>query len=251
MTRIPVVGGNWKMHLTRPEARDLAAALRASLVDLAGLEVVLFPPSPWLADVHDALQGSALQVGAQNVYWEPKGAYTGEVAAPMLRGTASHVLVGHSERRIVFGETVWETANKMRAVCDAGLTPLLAVGEPQADLRAGRTNETLRRQVNEGLRGIAAMPPGLVIAYEPVWAIGTGEAATPEGAQERCAFIRSVIADRYGYEAARAIRIQYGGSVNPGNIAGFIEQPDIDGALVGGASLDAEAFAAICRACAL
>lgn len=238
------------MHLTREEARDLVAAIRASLVDVAGVEVILFPPSPWLPDVRDALEGSAVQVGAQNVYWEPKGAFTGEVAAPMLRGTVSHVLVGHSERRIVFGETVWETANKMRAVCEAGLTPLLAVGEPQSDLRAGRTTDTLRRQINEGMRGIAAMPPGLVIAYEPVWAIGTGEAATPEGAQERCAFIRSLIAERYGAEAADAVRIQYGGSVNASNIQGFIEQPDIDGALVGGASLDAEAFASICRACA-
>lgn len=250
MRRIPVVGGNWKMHLTREEARSLAASLRALLVDLVGAEVVLFPPAPWLADVRDALEGSALQVGAQNVYWERQGAFTGEVAAPMLKGTASHVLVGHSERRTVFGETVWETANKMRAVCEAGLTPLLAVGEPHSDLRAGRTNETLRRQVSEGMRGIASMPPGLVIAYEPVWAIGTGEPATPEAAQERCAFIRSVIAERYGGEAAEDVRIQYGGSVNPSNVASFIEQPDIDGALVGGASLDAEAFAAICRACA-
>lgn len=251
MPRVPVVGGNWKMHLTRQEARHLVAAIRASLVDLAGVQVILFPPSPWLADVHDALEGSAIQVGAQNVYWEPKGAFTGEVAAPMLRDTASHVLVGHSERRIVFGETVWETADKVRAVCDAGLSPLLAVGEPLADLRAGRTNETLRRQLTEGMRGIAAMPSGFIVAYEPVWAIGTGEPATPEGAQERCAFIRTVIADRYGAEAAEAVRIQYGGSVNADNIASFIAQPDIDGALVGGASLDAEAFAAICRACAL
>ncbi|MCK9485619.1 MAG: triose-phosphate isomerase [Dehalococcoidia bacterium] len=248
MQRIPVVGGNWKMHLTRQEARQLTAAIRAALVDLVGVEVILFPPSPWLADVHDALEGSTIQVGAQNVYWEPQGAFTGEVAAPMLRGTVDHVLVGHSERRIVFGESVWETADKMRAVCDAGLTPLLAVGEPMADLRAGRTNDTLRRQLVEGTRGIAAMPPGLIVAYEPVWAIGTGEPATPAAAQERCAFIRSVIADRYGDEAAEAVRIQYGGSVNAQNVASFIDQPDIDGALVGGASLDAEAFAAICRA---
>lgn len=251
MPRTPVVGGNWKMHLTRGEAQALLVALRTSLDGLTGVEVLLFPPAPWLADAHDALRGSTLRVGAQNVYWAPRGAFTGEISAPMLAGVASHVLVGHSERRIVFGESVWETADKMQAVVAAGLTPLLAIGEPLSDLRARRTNETLRRQLTEGMRGIPTMPDGFVIAYEPVWAIGTGEAATPEAAQERCASIREIVADRYGAAAADAVRIQYGGSVNAGNISGFVSQPDIDGALVGGASLDADAFTAICRASAL
>ena len=247
MSRTAVIGGNWKMHLTRGEARELLTSLRSKLDGLTGVEVLVFPAAPWLADACDVLGGSSLRVGAQNVHQEPKGAFTGEVSASMLVGTVTHVLVGHSERRILFGESVWETADKLQAVIAAGLSPVLAVGEALSDLRAGRTNDTLRRQVSEGMRGVTAMPEEFVIAYEPVWAIGTGEAATPEGAQERCASIRSIIGDRYGAEAADAVRIQYGGSVNPGNIGGFMAQPDVDGALVGGASLDAEAFAAICR----
>jgi triosephosphate isomerase (TIM) len=239
------------MHLTRDEARHLARALRDGLAGLdavdPGVEIVVFPPAPWLGDVHDVLAGSPIRVGAQNVYWEQRGAFTGEVGPAMLQGTVTHVLVGHSERRIVIGETVWETGRKLRAVCDAGLTPVLAVGEPHSDLRSGRTEDTLRRQLTEALRGIEAMPAGMVIAYEPVWAIGTGEASTPEAAQKRCAFIRRVVAGRYGDNAAAAVRIQYGGSVNAENAASFFAQPDIDGALVGGASLDAAAFASICR----
>ena len=250
VARVPVVGGNWKMNLARPAAQALLQALRDALDGYHGVEVILFPPAPWLSDAHDLLEGSTLRVGAQNVYWEQQGAFTGEVGPAMLRGTVSHLLVGHSERRILFGETVWETGRKMQAVCDSGITPVLAIGEPLSDLRAGRTNETLRRQLTEGMRGISAMPEGFVVAYEPVWAIGTGEAATPEAAQERCAYIRTVVADRYGADAAEAVRIQYGGSVNAENAPSFFAQPDIDGALVGGASLDAEAFASICRAAA-
>jgi len=250
MPRVPVIGGNWKMNLTRSEAGALLGVLRASLDGLDGVEVVLFPAAPWLTDAHDALEGSTLRTGAQNVYWEPKGAFTGEVAPPMLRGVVEYALVGHSERRGTFGETVWETTKKMRAVIEAGLTPLLAVGERIEDARAGRTGEVLRRQVNEALRGFASLPAGLVIAYEPVWAIGTGEAATPQDAQQRCQFIRTVISERYGDAAGQVTRVQYGGSVNPENIRGFMEQPDVDGALVGGASLDAQAFTAICRAAA-
>lgn len=250
MPRTPVVGGNWKMNLTREGARALLAALRGALDGVTGVEAMVFPPAPWLSDAHDALDGSSIHLGAQNVYWEQKGAFTGEVGPAMLQGTVTHVLVGHSERRIVFGETVWETGQKMRAVCAAGLTPVLAVGEPLSDRRSGRTEDGLRRQLTEGMRGITAMPAGFVVAYEPVWAIGTGEAATPEDAQARCAFLRALIGERYGTEAADAVRIQYGGSVNAENAAGFFAQPDIDGALVGGASLDAAAFASICRAAA-
>jgi len=248
--RTPVVGGNWKANLARPAARELLSTLRGDLDGFAGVEVILFPPGPWLGDAHDLLDGSTLRVGAQNAYWEQRGAFTGEVGPAMLEGTATHVLVGHSERRILFGETVWETGQKMRAVCAAGLAPVLAVGEPLSDLRSGRTEEGLRRQLTEGLRGITEMPRDFIVAYEPVWAIGTGEAATPADAQKRCAFLRGVIAERYGASAGDAVRIQYGGSVNADNAASFFEQPDIDGALVGGASLDAAAFAAICRAAA-
>jgi triosephosphate isomerase len=250
VARTPVVGGNWKANLARPAAHDLLVELRGQLNGLDGVEVIVFPPAPWLGDAHDLLEGSTLRVGAQNGYWEQRGAFTGEVGPAMLVGTATHVLVGHSERRILFGETVWETGQKMRAVCAAGLSPILAVGEPLSDLRSGRTEDGLRRQLTEGLRGIAEMPRDFIVAYEPVWAIGTGEAATPTDAQTRCAFLRSVIVERYGAAAGEAVRIQYGGSVNTENAASFFEQPDIDGALVGGASLDAAAFAAICRAAA-
>ena len=250
MARVPVVGGNWKMNLARPAARELLSGLRERLDDVDGVEVLVFPPAPWLGDAHDVLDGSRLRVGAQNAYWEQKGAYTGEIGPAMLQGTASHVLVGHSERRIQFGETVWETGRKMGAVCAAGLTPVLAVGEPFSDRRAGRTEDGLRRQLIEALRTVEAMPAGFVVAYEPVWAIGTGEAATPEDAQARCAFLRTLVAERFDAAAGDAVRIQYGGSVNADNAASFFAQPDIDGALVGGASLDADAFTAICRAAA-
>jgi len=250
MPRVPVVGGNWKMNLARSAARELLTALRDRLGVLEGVEVLVFPPAPWLADAHDVLDGSRVRVGAQNTYWEQKGAYTGEIGPAMLRGTATHVLVGHSERRIQFGETVWETGRKLSAVCAAGLTPVLAVGEPFSDRRAGRTEDGLRRQLIEALHGVEAMPDGFVVAYEPVWAIGTGEAATPEDAQARCAFLRTLVAERFDAAAADAVRVQYGGSVNAENAASFFSQPDIDGALVGGASLDADVFASICRAAA-
>jgi len=248
MARIPVVGGNWKMNLDRPAARSLLEALRTSLADVDGIDVIVLPPAAWLGDAHDLLASSRIAVGAQNTYWEPKGAFTGELSAPMLAGTVSHVLVGHSERRHIFGETDEATNRKMHAIVEAGLTPILAVGETIEELRGGDAEPTLRRQVTEGLRDFATLPAGLIVAYEPVWAIGTGEAATPDVAQERCAFIRSLLAEAFGAEAAAATRIQYGGSVNAANAATYFAQPDVDGALVGGASLDAEAFATICRA---
>ncbi|RJQ12322.1 MAG: triose-phosphate isomerase [Dehalococcoidia bacterium] len=246
--RLPVVGGNWKMHTTRGEARVLLGALRTDLDGLTGTQIVVCPPAPWLSDAADALAGSTLDVGAQDVHWEPKGAFTGAISAPMLAGVASWVIVGHSERRHIFGETAEETNAKLRAVLAAGLRPILAVGERQEE--SGRTADVLRRQLDEGLRGIDRLPAEVVIAYEPVWAIGTGLAATPDDAQARCALIRSMLAERFGAAAAEACRIQYGGSVNAQNIVGYARQPDIDGALVGGASLDAAAFTAICRAVA-
>ncbi|MSQ31067.1 MAG: triose-phosphate isomerase [Dehalococcoidia bacterium] len=249
MARLPIVGGNWKMNTTRAEARALLGGLRA-LDGLAGVEVVICPPAPWLGDAADLLAGTTLRVGAQNVHWEPKGAFTGEVAAPMLAGTATYAIVGHSERRHVFHEKPTETNRKLRAVVEAGLRPILAIGERLAEAEAGRTEEVLRRQLTQAFRGFRALPESLVVAYEPVWAIGTGRAATPEDAQARCALVRAILAERFGRAAAEACRIQYGGSVTAQNIEGLAAQPDIDGALVGGASLDAAAFAAICRAVA-
>ncbi|PKN79005.1 MAG: triose-phosphate isomerase [Chloroflexi bacterium HGW-Chloroflexi-9] len=247
--RLPVVGGNWKMNLDRNASRTLLMGLRQRLDGLDGVEVVVCPPVPWLSDAHDLLAGSTLHVGAQNTHWEPSGPYTGEVSAPMLRGVAEYVLVGHSERRWA-GETGAETNRKIRAALAAGLRPILAVGERLEESRAGRTENVLHLQVNQALRGFTAMPPEIILAYEPVWAIGTGEAATPEIAQARCVAVRGMLAERFGEAAAQAVRIQYGGSVTADNIAGYAAQPDIDGALVGGASLDADAFTAICRAVA-
>ena len=248
--RTPIVGGNWKMHLDRTGARDLLRELRAQLDGLEGVDVVICPPAAWLGDAADALEGSTLRVGAQNAYWLPHGAYTGEVGAAMLVGTAGYVLVGHSERRHVFGETNEETGRKLGAVLGLGLHPILAIGELQAEREAGTTRAVLRSQLDAAFADVDRLPEGFVVAYEPVWAIGTGLTATPEIAQSTIADVRTMIADRFGGATADACRIQYGGSVNAGNVADLASQPDIDGALVGGASLDAEAFATICRAVA-
>ncbi|MYI83261.1 MAG: triose-phosphate isomerase [Chloroflexi bacterium] len=249
-TRTPIVGGNCKIHLDRAGARALLRELRAQLDGLEGVEVVIFPPAAWLGDAADALEGSTLRVGAQNAYWLPHGAYTGEVGAAMLVGTADYVLVGHSERRHVFGESDEDSGRKLVAVLGLALQPILAVGEQQEEREGGRTAEVLRRQLDAAFADIDRLPEGFTIAYEPVWAIGTGLTATPEIAQATVAEIRRMVADRFGAASAEACRIQYGGSVNAGNVADLASQRDIDGALVGGASLDAEAFATICRAVA-
>ncbi len=248
--RTPIVGGNWKMHTTRAEALALLVALRDGLADLGGVEVAVFPPAPWLGDASNILEGSNVAVGVQNVYWEPRGAFTGEQSAAMLVGAARHVLVGHSERRHVFGETDADVSRKLRSILDAGLHPVLAVGELQEERDAGATMDVLRRQLDGALTGLDELPTTLVVAYEPVWAIGTGRTATPEAAQEACAAVRSMVAERFEAAAASGLRVQYGGSVTPQNIEVLAAQPDIDGALVGGASLNAEAFIAICRALA-
>lgn len=245
--RVPIVGGNWKLNTTRAEALALLVALRGALDGLAGVEVVVFPPAPWLGDAADGLEESTLAVGVQNTHWEPRGAFTGEQSAAILVGTVTHALVGHSERRHVFGETDTDVNLKLRAALEAGLTPILAVGETQAERDAGATLEVLRRQLEGALEGFSTLPSTLVVAYEPVWAIGTGQTATPEAAQEACAAVRAMLSGRFGSEAAQAVRIQYGGSVTPENIASLAAQPDIDGALVGGASLRADSFAAICH----
>ena len=249
-TRTPIVGGNWKMHLDRHGARELLTELREQLDGLKGVEIVIFPPAAWLGDAADALEGSTLRVGAQNAYWLPHGAYTGEVGAAMLVGTADYVLVGHSERRHVFGESDEDSGRKLDAVLGLALQPILAVGEQQEEREGGRTAEVLRRQLDAAFASVDRLPEGFTIAYEPVWAIGTGLTATPEIAQATVAEIRRMVADRFGEASAEACRIQYGGSVNAENVADLANQPDIDGALVGGASLDASAFATICRAVA-
>ena len=248
VARTPVIGGNWKMNTTRAEAQTLLRDLRTRLDALAGVDVIVCPPAAWLGDAHDLLGGSSLQVGAQNVYWEPKGAFTGEVSATMLAGVATHVIIGHSERRHVFGEIDEETNRTLRAVIDAGLHPILAIGELREEAEDGRTETVLSRQLLGAFEGFDALPSDLVVAYEPVWAIGTGLAATADDAQDRCAMVRAILAARFDAASADACRIQYGGSVNAQNAAGYAACADVDGVLVGGASLDGAAFEAICRA---
>lgn len=248
--RLPIVGGNWKMHTDRAQAHRLLDALVDELDSLAGVEVVVCPPAPWLGDAADAFEDTSLAVGAQDVHWGAQGAVTGAIAASQLVGTVEYAIVGHSERRNTFGETDEQVNLKLRAVLGAGLRPILAVGERHEDREAGRTIEVLQRQLHAAFEGIPQIEDGFVIAYEPVWAIGTGLAASPEVAQEACAAVRAVVADRFGADIASRCRIQYGGSVNAGNVEGFASQPDIDGALVGGAALHPDAFAAICRAVA-
>jgi triosephosphate isomerase len=247
--RTPLIAGNWKMNGTRPAATALAAGVCAAVGDLAGREVLLVPPFALLDVVAQALRGSRVLLGAQNLHWEDAGAFTGEVSAPMLREAGcTHVIIGHSERRQHFGETDEGVARKVAAARRAGLVPIVCVGETLAERDAGQTLAVVGRQVRHGLPlPEAAAIRSLVMAYEPVWAIGTGKVATPEQAQEVHAFIRGALAELAGVEAAGACRVLYGGSVKPENIDALMRQADIDGALVGGASLEVEAFARIAK----
>ena len=243
--RRPFVAGNWKMNTTESEARDLAAAVAAATAG-AACDVALGVPFPHLGAVRDALRGTHVAVAAQDVYWEPKGAFTGEVSVPMLADYCAYVIIGHSERRQFFGEPDEWVRRKTAAVLASTLDPIVCVGELLEERRGGQTEAVLARQVAEGLAGID-LSARVTVAYEPVWAIGTGETATPEMAQAACAFIRGELRKLCG-DTADAIRIQYGGSVNSANAAELLSQPDIDGALVGGASLKADQFAPIVAA---
>ncbi|WP_258360916.1 triose-phosphate isomerase [Moorella sulfitireducens (nom. illeg.)] len=243
--RRPIIAGNWKMYNTTEKARELVTLLRP-LVGATDVEVVVCPPFTAIAAAVNAAAGSNISVGAQDLFWEDWGAYTGEVSGPMLKELGCrYVIIGHSERRQYFGETDATVNKKLHAALRHGLVPIVCVGETLAEREAGNTLDVVGRQVQEGLQGLAAdQVETLVVAYEPVWAIGTGRTATAADAQEVIAFIRETLRAMYG-EKARATRIQYGGSVKPENIAELMAQPDIDGALVGGASLDAVSFAAI------
>ena len=246
--RLPIVGGNWKMHGNREHARELLHALQAALDGISDVDVVICPPAPWLGDAADTFDEGTLGMGAQNVHWESEGAFTGEQSAEMLAGTVSHVIVGHSERRWVFGESDEATNKKLCSVLDAGLTPILAVGERREQREAGETDAVLQRQLLAAFESIETLPKGVVVAYEPVWAIGSGLPATAEMAQEAASAVRAILGSRFGAATAAAVRIQYGGSVTADNAGEFAALPDIDGALVGGASLRADEFAAICGA---
>ncbi len=246
--RRPIVAANWKMYKTRPEAAHFARELAARIKLDERVEVVLAPAAPLLHAVGAELQGSPVALSAQNVHPEPQGAFTGESSVGMLAELGcAYTIVGHSERRALFGETDAFVARKVAALQHGGLTPILCVGETLAEREAGRTHEVLSRQLAGSLAELdRAAARRLVLAYEPVWAIGTGRTATPELAQEAHAFLRAELERLLGGVAAE-IRIQYGGSVKPDNAAALLAQPDIDGALVGGASLDLESFLAIIR----
>ena len=245
--RKPIIAGNWKMHKTVPQAVEFTNQL-AKLVKGAQAEVVLAPPFTALYAVAEAAKGTNIEVAAQDLYWEDKGAYTGEVSAPMLKDAGcKYVIIGHSERRQYFGETDETVSKKVTAALKHGLTPIICVGESLEERERGITEQVVRTQTQAALQGIDAdTAAGLIIAYEPVWAIGTGKTASDEDAQSVIAYIRSVIKEIVG-EAADKVRIQYGGSVKPANTAGLMAQPDIDGALVGGASLEPDSFAGIVK----
>jgi triosephosphate isomerase len=243
--RTPVIAGNWKMYKTAAQAAETIRALRGLLETVDGVEVVICPPFIALAAGVEAAQGSAIRVGAQDCHWEKEGAFTGEVAVPMIAALGcTHVIVGHSERRQLFGETDASVDKKTAAVLAAGLTCIACIGETLAEREAGQTLAVLERQVRGGLAAHLASPR-LVIAYEPVWAIGTGKTATPAQAQEAHVFVRQLVARMAGSAVADRIRMLYGGSVKPDNIVSLMAQPDVDGGLVGGASLDAGSFAKI------
>ena len=248
MSRTPIAAGNWKMNGTNAEARALCRGL-AAIDAIADVDVVLSPSFTQLGLVSEFFAGTSVQIAGQNMHTQPSGAFTGEVSPVQLREVADWVILGHSERRQFFCEDDQALTLKLRAADAHGLTPILCVGESAAERENKRTAAVLTRQVSLAL-GDDPAPAGLVVAYEPVWAIGTGQAATPEVAQEACGLIRSVLSDTLGGEVAENVRILYGGSVKPDNIADFMAQPDIDGALVGGEALDAEAFLAITRAIA-
>ena len=237
--RRPIIAGNWKMNKTVAEAVDLVRAIRRGLNGVEGVDRVLCPPFTALAAVKDLLQASTIGLGAQDMYWQEKGAYTGQISALMLKELCQYVILGHSERRAYFGETDEGVNRKVKAALAHGLTPIVCVGETEAQYDAGQTGAVVGGQVRGCLAGLTAEQiAGLVIAYEPVWAIGTGKAATPAGAGAVTGLtIRGAVAELAGEAAAQAVRIQYGGSVTPDNIAEFMAHPDIDGALVGGASL--------------
>jgi triosephosphate isomerase len=248
--RQPFIAGNWKMFTNSVTARELAAAVAKGAASQTMARVAVCPPFPYLAAVAEALRGSPVALGAQNCYYEKEGAFTGEVCPAMLLDVGCRwVILGHSERRHILGESDAFINRKIKAALAAGLGVIFCVGETLQEREAIQTERVLDRQLNGGLDGLGKAEIGkMVVAYEPLWAIGTGKNATPEQAQQAHAFIRHQIRKAFGEESAAGLPIQYGGSVKPENAAPLLSQPDVDGALVGGASLNAEQFLAIVRA---
>jgi triosephosphate isomerase len=248
--RPPLIAGNWKMNGLIADAKALAAGLKKELGGHSGApEVLVFPPFLSIAAVRDELQGSPVRWGAQDMHWEAKGAFTGEVSAPMLKDVGcSAVLLGHSERRHIMGETHEQINKKAKAALAAGLLPVVCVGELLEERNMGVTREVVERQVTKGLEGLTADDAAkLVLAYEPVWAIGTGKTATPRQAQEVHHFTRKLVSRLFGEAVGQGIRILYGGSVTPENVKELMAEEDVDGALVGGASLKVESFVKLVR----
>jgi triosephosphate isomerase len=248
--RKPIIAGNWKMYKTGAEAVALVNALKAAVAGVESVEIVVCPPFTALAAVGPALAGSNVQLASQNVHWEKEGAFTGEISAPMLKELGvRYAVIGHSERRQFFGETDAGVNKRTKAALANGLRPIVCVGETLKEREANKTEHVVRTQITGGLAGLSKNEMlETVIAYEPVWAIGTGKTATPQQAQDVHAFIRKLIASLFDADTASRVCIQYGGSVKPDNAKELLGQPDIDGALVGGASLKADGFAAIVKA---
>ena len=245
--RTPLIAGNWKMYKTAPEAAETAKQLVESLGAVAGVDIMIAPTFTALESVSGVIKNSPVALGAQNLYWEDEGAYTGEISAPMLKSVGcQYCIIGHSERRQYFGETDETVNKKIHAAIQTGLKPVFCVGETEQEREAEQTLSVLDKQVKEGLeRLVPDQLDTLIVAYEPVWAIGTGKTATDDQAQEVHQFIRSLIEKSFGNDLSKSVRILYGGSVKPDNIANLMAMPDIDGALVGGASLSAESFGKI------
>lgn len=242
--RRPVIAGNWKMYKTSHEAQEFVHKLIANLKDLGEADIIIAPAFTSLEAAVKAAQGSQVKIAAQNMHWEIKGAYTGEISPAMLKDLGvTYCIIGHSERRQYFAETDQTVNKKVRAALDNEIIPIVCVGETLEEREKGDTNNVVQRQIKTALDGLSSTEvAGLIIAYEPVWAIGTGKTSTADDAQEVAASIREIIANDFGRESAGKVRIQYGGSVKPENIKGFMKQKDIDGALVGGASLEVDSF---------
>lgn len=247
--RIPIVAGNWKMNKTVGEAVELAGRLKQNLRDISGREIVICPTYISIVVVREVVKNSNIKLGAQNAYFEKSGAFTGEVAAVMLKDAGcDYVIIGHSERRQYFGETDESVNKKMHAAFNAGLIPIVCVGETLSQREKNETFTVIDGQVKIGIAGLNIdQAKKLVIAYEPVWAIGTGKTATPQQAEDVHAFVRKIYGGMYGKDASESVRILYGGSVKPDNVSEIMKQPDIDGSLVGGASLKADDFIKLVR----
>jgi len=245
----PFIAGNWKMHKIIPEAVDIVKALKEASPQLTDAELVVIPPYTMLSEVKKVIEGSSIQLGAQNLFWEEKGAFTGEISPPMLKDAGcQYATIGHSERRQYFGETNETVNKKVKAALAHELTPIMCIGESLEEREKGKTMDKVETQINSGLEGLGKDEiRRIVIAYEPIWAIGTGLTATPSQAEEVHSFIREKLAEKYGNEIASYAIILYGGSVKPDNTYSLLKENNINGALVGGASLEADSFIQIAK----